>query len=158
MVPMLTCGFVRSNFAFATVNPLALVGLFGRLDGLVDFPGDAGLLEPAANYSPMTFATPITRLEKSSLFLSCSLSRRLRDDFLRHVRRNLGVGVELHRVVRPALRLGTQITDVAEHLRQRYQSLDDASAGALLHRLDLATPRVEVTDHVTHVLFGRDHL
>jgi hypothetical protein len=26
-VPMLTCGFVRWNFAFATVDPLPLVGL-----------------------------------------------------------------------------------------------------------------------------------
>src|SRR5881409_3961729 len=84
--------------------------------------------------------------------LGCSLSRHLRDDLLRHVGRNLGVGIELHRVARPALRLGTQITDVAEHLRQRDQGLDDAVSTALLHCLDLATPGVEVAKHIAHVL------
>src|SRR5579859_1593060 len=83
---------------------------------------------------------------------------RLRDDLLRHVRRNLGVGVELHRVARPALGLRPQVPDVAEHLRQRYQGPDDAAAAALLHRLDDPPAGVQVADDVTHVLLGGDHL
>src|SRR4051794_39071796 len=64
------------------------------------------------------------------------LAGRLRDDLLRHVRGNLGVGVELHAVTGPALRLRPQVADVAEHLRQRHESAYDAGAAALLHRLD----------------------
>ena len=41
-------------------------------------------------------------------------------------------------VARPWV-LRPQVADVAEHLRQRHQRLDDPSAGALLHGLDLAT-------------------
>jgi hypothetical protein len=70
--------------------------------------------------------------------------------------RDLGVGVELHGVAGPALGLGPQVADVAEHLRQRHQGLDDAGAAALLHGLDLATAGVEVADDVAHVVLGRD--
>ena len=45
------------------------------------------------------------------LLASCLL-----DDLFRHVPRNLGVRVELHRVTRPPLRLAAQVADVAEHL------------------------------------------
>src|SRR5690242_18739930 len=101
MVPMLTCGLVRSNFAFATFGSPSL-GFFVLL-----------------------------RLDWLDLLAGC-----LGDDLLRDVPRNLGVGVELHRVARPALGLRPQVTDVAEHLRQRNQGLDDPSASALLHGLD----------------------
>src|SRR5579875_3137547 len=108
MVPMLTCGFVRSNLAFATWIPV-LSGWFAGSS----VPGCVGLV-------------------------GCRslLAGRLGDDFLRHVLRHLGVAVELHRVARAALRLRAQVTDVAEHLRQRHERLDDAGTAALLHGLD----------------------
>src|ERR671910_871227 len=118
MVPMLTCGLVRSNFAFATVGSscwdwcLYCSGLCRCRAGRVK-PGEA-LLSP-----------------------------NLLDDLLRDVLGNLGVGVELHRVACPALGLAAEVPDVAEHLRQRDQRLDDAQAGTLLHGLDLATARID---------------
>src|SRR6266508_626228 len=129
MVPMLTCGLVRSNFAFATGPSWNLLATPYDASGWTGVRGEE-LLAPG-----------------------------LLDDLFRHVLRNLGVGVELHRVRRPALRLGTQVADVPEHLRQRHQGLHDpAATGALVHRLDVATAGVEVADHVAHVVLGRDDL
>src|ERR1700761_9196355 len=81
MVPMFTCGFVRSNLAFATGSLLvASSAVCGRLR--TDWgPAESGLLAP-----------------------------RLRDDLLRDVPGNLGVGVELHAEHSPALGLASQIT------------------------------------------------
>src|SRR3954452_14268569 len=110
MVPMLTCGLVRSNFALATGALLENVDYAVRRCGLVG-PGSERLLAPG-----------------------------LLDDLFRHVLRNLGVGIELHRVRRATLGLRPQVTDIPEHLRQRHQGLDDPTAsGALIHRLDLTT-------------------
>src|SRR6478609_9764947 len=82
------------------------------------------------------------------------LAGRLRDDLLRDVRGNLGIGVELHAVASPALRLRPQVADVAEHLRQRHEGAYDAGAATLLHCLDDAAAGVQVADDVTHVLLG----
>src|SRR6266542_2139055 len=177
MVPMLTCGLFRSNFAFATGVLLWTTCLGTSVSG-----GQSG-------YSPVAFAMPTARLRARSAprsflaamltrpspsrcllldsglapllarsSLRCSLARRLRDDLLRHVLRNLGVGLELHGVARPALGLRPQVADVAEHLRQRHRGADDAGAAALLHRLDVTAAGVEVADDVAHVLLGRDDL
>src|SRR5688572_5607680 len=119
MVPMLTCGLVRSNFAFATLSSLDGASCrctTDRWDG--GLPG-----------------------HRAGLVL---LAGTLGDDLLGHVRRYLGVRVELHRVARAALGLRPQVADVAEHLRQRDERLDDAVAAALLHRLDHAATAVEV--------------
>src|SRR5215469_7200380 len=100
MVPMLTCGLVRWNFAFATgISSLRsgppAVGLDYSLLGLLvgqclpRLPGRGGQSE--------------------------LLAARLGDDLLGDVRRDFGVRVELHAVVRPPLRLAAQVTDVAEH-------------------------------------------
>src|SRR5512139_1207780 len=110
MVPMLTCGLVRSNFAFATGVLLWTV--------LVQRP------------TALTFPSRKPRR---------SLAGGLGNDLLRDVRGNLGVGVELHAVAGTTLGLGPQVAHVAEHLRQRYQSPDDARATTLFHRLDDAT-------------------
>src|SRR5258705_5113585 len=134
MVPMLTCGLVRSNFAFATAVLLWTSAVTSR------FPGSSDRCRPAAEAARGL------------------LPGRLRDDLLGHVLRYLGVGVELHRVARPALGLRPQVADVAEHLRQRNQGADDAGSAALLHRLDDAAAGVEVADAVTHVLLGGDDL
>src|SRR4028118_102773 len=106
MVPMLTCGLVRSNFCLAIwpVSFSAVVAVRRRCRRPGVLPGVAGLLAPA-----------------------------LRADLLRHAAGKLGVGVELHGVAGPALRLGPEVADVAEHLRQRDERLDHADAGAARH-------------------------
>src|SRR5690348_15941995 len=119
MVPMLTCGLVRSNFAFATAVLLWTSGVTTSFSCLWVRPQSG-----------------------PSLGGRGLLPGRLRDDLLSHVLRYLGVGVELHRVARPALGLRPQVADVAEHLRQRYQGADDAGSAALLHRLDDAAAGV----------------
>src|ERR671911_2851021 len=124
MVPMLTCGLVRSNFAFATVgsscwdSSLPVMALLGVWAGR---PG-ASLLAPD-----------------------------LLDDLLRDVPGNLGIGLELHRIARPALGLAAEVPDVAEHLRQWNQRLDDPGAGTLFHGLDVAAAGVQVAGDHAHV-------
>src|SRR5918998_5443196 len=135
MVPMLTCGLVRSNFAFAT-GVLLWTGVFS--------------LARRVGVALRTLSTARARAAHDGPHVPQRIrrvlrTRSLRDDLLSHVLRNLGVGVELHAVARPALSLRPQVADVAEHLRERHQSLDDASAGTLLHRLDQAAAGVQVT-------------
>src|ERR1700761_9839750 len=133
MVPMLTCGFVRSNFAFAT--SVSSWTCWCSLKQCCYF--GCAAVETGQDYSAG---------------LASSLAGRLGDDLLRHVRRNFGVGVEHHGVVRPALSLRPQVADVAEHLGQRHVCSDHAGAAAFLHGLNLATAGVQVADHVTHVV------
>src|ERR1700685_1885272 len=112
MVPMLTCGLVRWNFAFAT-------GISSLRSGPT--LGGAGVF-------------------LGSNACCCALrllAARLGDDLLGDVRRHLGVRVELHPDVRPPCRLGAQVPDVAELLRQRDESLDPPGPGSFLHGLDL---------------------
>src|SRR5689334_2539519 len=127
MVPMFTCGLVRSNLALATGFLSSWVSLGARVLGWAG--SGVGLL-----------------------------ARRLGDDLPSHIGRDLGVTVEDHRVAGPTLGAAAQVAHVAEHLRERDQRPDDASAGALLHRLDDPAPGVQVADDVTHVVLGRDDL
>src|ERR1700736_2697539 len=101
MVPMLTCGLVRWNFAFAT-------GISSLRSGPLRWVWSVSGLPAVARYE----------------LASWLLAARLRDDLLGDARRHLGVRVELHAVVRASLRLRTQVTDVTEHLRERNESLD----------------------------------
>src|SRR5690242_7063864 len=130
MVPMLTCGLVRSNLALAT--GFLSSWLRSRARG----GGDCGQCSGGAGL----------------------LARGLRDDLLGHVLRNFRIAVEDHRVAGPTLGAAAQVAHVAEHLRERDQGPDDASAGTLLHRLDGSAPGVQVADDVAHVVLGRDDL
>src|SRR5450759_383171 len=87
-----------------------------------------------------------------------SLSVCLRDDLLRDVARDLGVGVELHGVTGPALGLAAQVADVTEHLRQRHQRPHHPRAGALVHGLNMTAAGVQVADHVAHEVLGHGDL
>src|SRR6201746_2093561 len=118
MVPMLTCGLVRSNFALAMGPVLLCGGLWVVLDG------GAGRCPCAGNW----------------VVLCGLLAPHLRDDLLGHVSGDLGVAVELHGVAGAALGAAAEVADVAEHLRQRDQGLDDAHPSALVHGLDQAAP------------------
>src|SRR5580693_929612 len=136
MVPMLTCGLVRWNFAFATgISSLR-----------------SGPLWWVWSVSGVPIACCCVPRERKLL------AARLGDDLLGDARRHLGVRVELHAVVRPSLRLGTQVTYVTEHLRQRNESLDHPGPGSFLHGLHLTAPAVEVADHFSHVVIGSGDL
>src|SRR6478735_4187158 len=90
---------------------------------------------------------------------SCGLlASSLLDDLFRDAPRDLGVRVELHAVASTTLGLAAEVSDVAEHLRERDRRGDDASAVALVHRLDLTAAGVEVADHVAHEVLGRGDL
>src|SRR5690606_17162882 len=53
---------------------------------------------------------------------------------------------------------GTQVTDVAKHFPKRYVRLDTYVGGAWLLALDHPTTSVQVTDDVTHVGVGHEHV
>src|SRR6476469_7774519 len=127
MVPMLTCGLVRSNFALPTV---------GTPQDWVSLPR-------------IRVMRQVWGVERAT-WRARSLAPGLLDDLLRDVPRNLGVGVELHAVVGTTLGLGPQVANVAEHLRQRHLATDHLDARGVLHGLDLATAGVQVADDVTH--------
>src|SRR5919112_4205007 len=140
MVPMLTCGLVRSNLALATgfLSPC--------LSRSCELLWGWAVLGGRRTQSGRT--RPAVRL----------LAGRLGDDLLGDVGRDLGVRVEHHGVARPSLGAAAQVAHVAEHLRQRHQGPDDAGAGALLHRLNGPAAGVQVADDVTHVVLGGDDL
>src|SRR6478736_602525 len=109
MVPMLTCGLVRSNLALATGSSS---GLSCRYPGRwISTGGSTGLV---------SYVTGCSEEQRPR-----SLALALLDDLVGDGLRDLRVAVELHRVHRAARRLGTQVTDVAEHLRQGDIGPDD---------------------------------
>src|SRR6478735_7000605 len=146
MVPMLTCGLVRSNFAFATGGSSWTEMFSAVLTAGLCWSWEVKLCGASL---PRALCGPAAGV---------LLAGGLGDDLLGHIGRDLGVGVEDHRVVRPALGPRPEVADVAEHLRQRDERLDDPGACPLLHGLDLAAAGVQVADHVAHVVLGRGDL
>src|SRR6478752_9815215 len=129
MVPMLTCGLVRSNFALATGAP------------------------PDCCYVTRGCGVVLVPRIRARL-----LAADLLDDLVGDVRGNLGVRVELHRVRRLTGGLGPQVANVPEHLGQGHKGADDHVAVTLLLSLDLATTRVDVADHGAQERVGRRDL
>src|SRR3954470_912958 len=86
------------------------------------------------------------------------LSDAALDDLLRDVGRDLVVAVELHRGRRAALRVGAEVGDVAEHLRQRDPGGDRERIAALVLALDAAATARQVADDLAQELLGRDDL
>ena len=82
---------------------------------------------------------------------------RLLDDLLGDALGRLGVGVELHRVRGLAGGLRPQVSDVAEHLRQRHESLDHLVAVQVGHGLDMAAPGVQIADDGAQIVLRRGH-
>src|SRR5690625_315510 len=103
MVPMLTCGLVRSNLAFATwVPPGTRVDVPScRIDqcSIVGLAYPTGRLGVCVNRRPVGLPAP-----------------GLLEDLLGDVPTNFGVVGELHRIHRTALGLRPQVPDVAEQI------------------------------------------
>ena len=62
----------------------------------------------------------------------------------------------LHDILATALRLGTQVGGVAEHLSQRNERVDTLGASHCLHALDLTTASIQVADNIAQILVGND--
>src|SRR4051794_23678567 len=157
MVPMLTCGLVRSNLALATTGaPSGIRHALARR-----FLGGYGLVagDPAVKFSrPYGSGQTEPYEQGASCDAAGSLAAGLLDDLVGDRLRGLGVGVELHRVRGLARGLRPQVADVAEHLRQRHEGVDDLVAVHVVHRLDLAATGVQVADDRAEVVLGGGHL
>src|SRR5664280_2973141 len=97
MVPILTCGLFRSNFALPTMDP----------------PQDLISASPCDHAGRCDVWILWCDLNADS---TASLATDLLDDLFSDVLGNLRVGVELHRVVGTTLSLRPQVANVAEHL------------------------------------------
>src|SRR6266571_6171223 len=75
-------------------------------------------------------------------------------DLLGDVARRFFVSEELHRVIRASLGSGSDVRRVAEHFREGNGRGKDLEAGSRLDAVDAPAPRVQISDHVPHVLFG----
>ena len=146
MVPMLQCGFVLSNLAFAILNVL-LNNL--RLYGISLIFFISGYLDYISN---------LRYLQAYLLFdlqlISLSHSR----DFLLYGLRNLLIFLEEHGVVTTSLSLGTKVGGISEHLSQRNICLYDLTAAEIIHTLDTATTGVDITDDIAHVFLRHGNL
>src|SRR4051812_17968567 len=80
------------------------------------------------------------------------------DDLVGDRLRDLLVRVELHRVRGAALCARTQVGSVTEHVREGHLSSDHHAVAPLLVALPPPTTGVEVTEHIAHVVLGRDAL
>src|SRR3954452_13661687 len=100
--------------------------------------------------SNFSFATLcLSFLEDWPAYLAGSAHGLARSAFgylFRDVRRNLVVPVELHRVARPALSVGTQVGGVAEHRGQRDTGLDRDGVAARLLALHPSAAAGQVAD------------
>src|SRR3546814_8414733 len=65
---------------------------------------------------------------------------------------------ELHRVARAALAEAAQLIDVAEHVRERNDRLDDLGDSPAVGALDLPAAAVEIADHVAHEFLRGNNL
>src|SRR5205807_202792 len=96
IVPMFTCGLLRSNFSLLIVVLLCLASTTGGSPPLNDFMKMAGPVPPP------------TKL------LTC-YALHLRDYFLRNVLGRLVIALEMHCRSRASLRRRTQVGRIAEH-------------------------------------------
>src|SRR3954453_5908275 len=137
MVPTLTCGLSRSNFSLATAVRSSFRSLL------------VGGLANQGKLSQSVFAV----LSRGNW-----LARAVLDDLLRGVGRDLVVALELHRVGRPALRVGAQVGRVAEHLAERDVGGDRERVAAPLLAFEAPAAPAEVADDVAEEVLGRDDL
>src|SRR6202022_2497604 len=91
-------------------------------------------------------------------FSESSLSSRLRNDLFRDRLRDFLIVMKLHAVDRAALGLGPQIGRITEHVAQRHIGAYHLHRGPAFHAEDLAAPRGQVPEDLTHEFLGHDDL
>src|SRR3546814_113962 len=65
---------------------------------------------------------------------------------------------ELHRILSAALREGSQLINVTEHIRKRHHRLDDLCVSAAVGALNLTATAVQIADNVAQIVLGRGDL
>src|SRR5215472_5208350 len=161
IVPMFTCGLVRSNFSLA-ITCCSLRNNQQNQNFVPSITGISEISEQEPNCVVLRFRLSARCLRLS---LSCrSQDRPLQnlffaagflDDFLGKIARHFRIVREVHGEIRADLRTAAQIGGVAEHLRQRNLHADHVTAGARLRALNLGAARVQVAEYTGHVLFRR---
>ena len=161
MVPMLTCGLERSNFAFSAIG----ISSLKRIEFGYNSPANTELhcktillnlsckIKCFYRKFCRSYTTPAKSLsvfQRSALGAAC-------DDLISDVLRHRLVVRRLHDILATALSLGTQVGGVAEHLSQRNESVDTLSACHCLHALDLATASVQIADDIAQILIRNDN-
>src|SRR5436190_5146618 len=119
IVPMFTCGLLRSNFSLAIWSS-----------------------------APQSKSCKIVLLKLLSAagFLY---------NFFREIVGKLRVMREMHGECGASLRAAAQIRGVAEHLRERHLHANHVAPGAVFRSLNRRPPRVQIAEHLRHVLFWR---
>src|ERR1700674_6050378 len=87
-------------------------------------------------------------------FSESSLSSRLRNDLFGDRLRDFLIVMKLHAVDRATLGLGPHVGGVAEHVAQRHIGAYHLHRGPAFHAEDLAAPRGQVAEDLTHELLG----
>src|ERR1035441_8989681 len=135
MVPMFTCGLLRSNFSFAMVPLCCQRSAFCLLLSAFCFLLSAFCFLNLPSHFPLN----------------------LRHYLLRDILRNFLVLPKVHRKGTAALRAGSQLGSVSEHLRQRHHGLDHLSSTVNFGAFQPSAPRVYITIHSAHVLIRHHH-
>src|SRR6266403_4051774 len=118
MVPMFTCGLLRSNFSFAIAS--------------------------SAPQSKIEFLTLILRKAPEPALL---FAPYLFLDFFRKRRRHFRVMRKMHGERGASLRAAAQIRGITKHLRQRNFHANHVAARAIFRALNRRTPRIQVSEH-----------
>src|ERR1700694_4421634 len=91
-------------------------------------------------------------------FSESSLSSRLRNDLFGDRLRDFLIVMKFHAVDSATLRLGPEVGRVTEHVAQWHVGTHHLHRGPALHAKDLAAPRGQVAEDLTHELLGHDDL
>src|SRR5216684_2774896 len=79
----------------------------------------------------------------------------LLDNFLSQIVRKFRVMRKMHCESGAALRAAAQVRGVTEHLRERHFHANDIAARPVFGALNRRTPRIQVAEHLRHILFRR---
>src|SRR5713226_9338105 len=128
MVPMFTCGLLRSNFSLAIC--------FSAPQSKIEF---LALISRKAPEPELLFAPYLFH------------------DFFRKSRRHFRIMRKMHGEGGASLGAAAQISGITKHLRQRNFHANYVAARAIFRALNRGTPRIQVSKHGRHIFFRHDY-
>src|SRR5687767_2062819 len=135
IVPMFTCGLLRSNFSLLIVVSLS-------------HPSHSSYLSHKTYGTNGPYGTNL---------LTCH-ALNLRDHFFSDVLGRLIITLEMHRRSRATLRCRTQVGRIAKHFRQRHVRGDHlCPAWPYLSAGELSPALHQIAIHGAHIIVGRHH-